>query len=147
VIEISANNSHNADLPSVQQVVCPTPRYVLLQDEQPVGPEMAHGSSGRSFLAIYGFSGKAAYDAFISNSEGDLRPYPLTKRYLQNQLTENTDKTCIVIIDADHPVAASLAATPFENVLAAYDNADTQLVSELPLAATAVGYLPTAVTT
>ena len=118
---------------SVQKVTCSTPRYVLREDRQPIGPKVVPASPGSGVLAIYGFSGKAAYDAFIGNSEGDLRPYPLMKGYLKNRLEEEHDETYIVIIDAKAPVAATVDAATMENVLAAQNKADSELFSDFYL--------------
>lgn len=118
---------------SISNTICLTPRYVLHEDRQPIGPDVSEDSAGRSFVAIYGFSGKAAYDAFIANSEGDLRPYPLMKGYLRNRLAEQADETYLVIMDANGPVTASVDAATIEHVLAAQDQADAQLASDLLL--------------
>jgi hypothetical protein len=133
VIENRTDPSRKEDHMSTQKATCPTPRYVLHADRQPIGPDIVRKSPGRSSPAIYGFSDKTAYDAFIGNSEGDLRPYPLMKGYLRSRLAEEHDETCIVIIDANGPVAASVDAATFANVLAAQNTADPQLVSDFQL--------------
>ena len=116
-----------------QKVTCPTPRYVLHEDGQPIGPDIVQNSRDRDCLAIYGFSCKAAYDAFVGNSEGDLRPYPLMKGYLKNRIDEEHDEKYLVIVDAASPCADSVDASTMENVLAAQNKAVTQLVCDFRL--------------
>ncbi|MEQ9406528.1 MAG: hypothetical protein RIK87_02335 [Fuerstiella sp.] len=128
-----------------QDVICLTPRYVLHEDRQPIGPDVVQDAHGRSFLAIYGFSGKTAYDRFLQNSEGDLRPYPLMKAYLQNRLQEDQNQTCIVILDAESPVADDVDAATIEHVLAAQNNPSPQLARDFGMSfcSTRNAYVPT----
>ena len=118
---------------AAQTVTCETPRYVLHEDRQPIGPNVVPHSQGSGCLAIYGFSGKPAYDAFIAASQGDLRPYPLMKGYLRNRLVEEHETTCVVIVDAAGPVDVGVDAATMENVLAAQDKAAPQLASDFHL--------------
>lgn len=106
---------------------------MLQQDSQPIGPDIVQGLHGQSVLAIYGFSGKAAYDTFIANSEGDLRPYPVMKGYLSNHLANKDVETYIMILDAVGPVAESLDAAAFESVLDAQSKSKPHLVRDFQL--------------
>lgn len=120
-------------------MTCSTPRFVLHEDRAPIGPEISPASTGHRVLAIYGFSGKAAYDAFIGNSEGDLRPYPLMKGYLKKRLEEDQDGPSLVIIDAVSRGDVRVVAATMGNVLAAQDNADTELDDDVGLTLNATG--------
>ena len=100
-------------------IICDTPRYVLLEDREPIGPEVIQVSSEGGCVAVYGFSGKQACLVFSTNSDRALRPYPLTKGYLKNRIEEQTDETHLIIIDAVAPTDECLTAATMEHVLAA----------------------------
>lgn len=107
-------------------VSCDTPRYVLLEDREPIGPEVIVASLKSECVAIYGFSGKHTYDVFISNSDLELRPYPLMKGYLRNRIEEEGDQTYLIIVDARSSSDESVIAATMATVLAAQNAAEPQ---------------------
>ena len=102
-------------------VICDTPRYVLLEDREPIGPWVAEDSSQSGSHVIYGFSCKHTYDVFTSNCDKELRPYPLMKGYLRNRIEEEADEFHLVVIDAVTPNDDCLTVATMDNVLAAQD--------------------------
>lgn len=100
-------------------VICDTPRYVLLEDREPIGPWVAEDSSQSGSHVIYGFSCKHTYDVFASNCDKELRPYPLMKGYLRNRIEEEADEFHLVVIDAVAPNDDCLIVATMNNVLAA----------------------------
>jgi hypothetical protein len=93
-----------------------TPYYVLMDGNRRLGPEVAPLPSGPECLAIYGFSDKACYDKFCENSQLALKPYPLTKFYLQNQ-ADGPGGLSLVVVDAPGPHEPCLQAGTMEAVL------------------------------
>ena len=96
-----------------------TPKYVLHENRQPIGAKVSLGSTSGDCVAIYGFSDKPAFDAFIAGSQRDLRPYPLMKSYLKRRLDEEPGKTHLLIIDAADPEDAIAESATAEAVLLA----------------------------
>lgn len=84
---------------TLSQVVVSTPRYVLMDGSRRIGPEVQPLCLGNRCLPIYGFSGKALYDKFLSQSELALTPYPLVGGYLRNQIELAGDSLKLVVID------------------------------------------------
>ncbi len=84
---------------TLSQVVVSTPRYVLMDGSRRIGPEAEPLCLGNQCLPIYGFSGKALYDKFLSQSELALTPYPLVGGYLRNQIESAGDSLMLVAID------------------------------------------------
>jgi hypothetical protein len=72
--------------------------------------------------AIYGFSGKGPYERFCANSQLALKPYPLVKGYLRNQIDAPGDSLKLVVIDAASPSEPYLHAATMEAVLEAKEN-------------------------
>ena len=102
-----------------ENMTCETPRYVLHEDREPIGPEISKASSHPDSLAIYGFSGKHTYDRFVANCDRDLRPYPLMKGYLRNRIAEGEGGTYLVVIDAITPTDEQLTVATMKDVLTA----------------------------
>jgi len=101
-----------------------TPRYLLLEGNTPIGPALIPEQSENCCLTVYGFSAKGAYDRFLANSERELRPYPLVKRYLQQQSAEHDSQLMLVVLDANSPRQQSIMAVTMESAFAAQsDNA------------------------
>ena len=94
-----------------------TPRYSLLGDDNlPIGPSCL-SVDGRPCSAIYGFSGRDAYDRFRGVCGDPWRPYPLVRRHLENVSLQPGLQ--LVVIDALSPNETALAAATAEAVLAA----------------------------
>ena len=97
-----------------------TPTYVLMNEGRPIGPRLTPDSNEKCDV-IYGFSNKAAYDRFQSNSDLALTPYPLVKTYLCKRM-ESTDKDHkLVAIDVQGPLDPNVAAATMATVLDAQD--------------------------
>ena len=67
-------------------VVADTPNYVLMDGNLRIGSKVVRLDAGIECSAIYGFSDKGPYDEFSANSQLALKPYPLVKGYLRNQI-------------------------------------------------------------
>lgn len=107
-----------------------TPRYILLDGKQRLGPQLLPANSNPLARAIYGFSDKQRYDQFCANSDQSLTPYPLVKDYLQQQVIKSSDVAELVVIDAAGPSDPSLNAATVNAVLEAMENkADLLTVS------------------
>ncbi|TWU31386.1 hypothetical protein Poly41_62550 [Novipirellula artificiosorum] len=94
-----------------------TPHYVLLDGKHRIGPPLVSPRSGQECVAIYGFSDKHPYDAFCSQSELALTPYPLVKGYLRNQLEVARNAILLIVVDAAGPNALQLNAATMQSVL------------------------------
>jgi len=116
----------------ISALVVATPYYVLKDGMTPIGPRLAISES-MGCLAIFGFSSKAPYDIFCSESSASLAPYPLVKDYLRNQVgisgepSENEECLKLVILDAPGPCESSLHAATMEDVLQAQENRTTRM--------------------
>ena len=98
-----------------------TPCYVLLDGKQPLGPKLLALHDGRHCVAIYGFSDKQPYDLFCADCELPLRPYPLVKGYLKDQIAQSGDSLQLVVVDAAGPQASELKAATMNSVLEAQE--------------------------
>ena len=98
-----------------------TPNYVLIDGTRRIGPTLVPLGSGLECSAIYGFSAKGPYDTFCANSQQALKPYPLVKGYLRNQL-DAPDNVKFVVIDAASPNQPYLHAATIQAVLEAQEN-------------------------
>ena len=108
-------------------LVADTPYYVLMEDNCRAGPKVVPLDSRSECLVIYGFSDRAPYDKFCTNSELALKPYPLVKGYLRNQLGASGDDLKLVVLDASGPREPCLHAATMEAVLEAQENPTTRL--------------------
>ncbi len=107
-----------------ETATCNTPRYVLREDREPVGPQVVQSNSAATCSAIYGFSDKRAYDIFTSSNNRDLRPYPLMKAYLKNRIADESGEALLIVVDAATLTDDRVTVATMENVLAAHgDNA------------------------
>ena len=113
--------------------VAHTPYYVLMDDNGRIGPEVLELHSRIPCLPIYGFSGRHAYETFRTNSQQTLRPYPLVKRYLQEQSRAPRDGLKLVVIDAAGPREPYLNAATMIAVLEGQENRATQVASRYRL--------------
>lgn len=89
----------------LSRVTASTPNYVLIDGSFRIGPKVALYplDAGVKCSAIYGFSDKRTYDKFCTNSQQALKPYPLVKGYLRNQIDSPGDNLNLVVIDAAGP--------------------------------------------
>ena len=62
---------------TMNEVVVRTPRYVLMDGNRRLGPQVIPLDLGVNCSVIYGFSDKGPYDRFRGNSDLALTPYPL----------------------------------------------------------------------
>jgi hypothetical protein len=102
-------------------VVVATPRYVLLIDNEKMGPTVLSGDPDSRCVAIYGFSDKGPYDKFRENGDLSLKPYPLVKGYLRNQLSNDNgnESECLrlVVLDSSSPDERIVHAASMQAVL------------------------------
>lgn len=112
-----------------------TPRYLLMEDRNPIGPAVAPVPPAVDCIAVYGFSGKPAYDRFVTASNRELRPYPLLKAYLQKQIAAGAEKLRLVILDAEHPNQQSIRAVSMESACNAQSANDSHIDAEYHLRA------------
>jgi hypothetical protein len=104
-----------------------------MEGSNPIGPAVITALSGNSCLAVYGFSGKPAYDRFIANSNRELKPYPLVKGYLQHQAAAGDRELRLVILDADHAGEQTLRAASMNSIFTALSANTDQIDSEYQL--------------
>ena len=103
-------------------VAASTPNYVLIDGNLRIGPKVVPLDAGTECSAIYGFSDKGPYDKFCTNSQQALKPYPLVKGYLRNQMDAPGDSLKLVVIDAAGPSEPYLHAATIEAVLEAQES-------------------------
>lgn len=103
------------------------PRYVLLDQSRPIGPDVATPDSKPECIAIHGFSDKNIYDAFVDKSERALTPYPLVRGFLQKQVHDHDGVILLVTLDAAGPCEATLNASTMQAILDAHENRSKQV--------------------
>ena len=103
-------------------VAASTPNYVLIDGNLRIGPKVLPLDAGMGCSAIYGFSDKGPYDRFCANSQLALKPYPLVKGYLRNQMEAPGDSLKLVVIDAAGASEPNLHAATIEAVLEAQES-------------------------
>jgi hypothetical protein len=96
-----------------------TPYYVLMSHNCRFGPSLLQSSIGAHCLPIYGFSSKETYEVFRANCPLMLTPYPLVKRFLQEQIDAASDTPRLVVLNATRPDESRVEATTMESVLTA----------------------------
>ena len=112
-----------------------TPHYVLMDGKNRIGPSVTRGPCANTCLAIYGFSGKLAYDRFQRNSKQKLTPYPLVKGYLSNQIAADNEADAkesslkLVVLDAAGPDDPQLFAVTMQAVLDAQEDRIPQVTA------------------
>lgn len=102
--------------------VSKTPHYVLREGNHPTSVNVHATPAQPPSTAIFGFSDKLQYDAFISSSSFPLTPYPLVRRFLIDHLDNNGHTLKLVAIDAATPLQPHLFATTYQSLLAALQN-------------------------
>ena len=107
-----------------------TPKYVLMDDDGRIGPHLVPSPGGHTCLAVYGFSGKAFYDRFISASSLSLTPYPLVRGDLRNQLELAGNELALVVVDAAGPDEPVLEAALMQAVLLAQESKAMQVTAQ-----------------
>ena len=112
---------------SLNEVLLNTPCDVLLDDKQRLGPKLLAQSGGTKYEAIYGFSNKKSYDLFCANSDHPLKPYPLVKGYLKNQIADSGDTVQLVVVDAAGPQETQVHAATMNCVLKAVEQKANQV--------------------
>lgn len=110
-------------------VAASTPNYVLIDGNLRIGPKVVPLDAGMECSAIYGFSDKRPYDKFCANSQLALKPYPLVKGYLRNQIDAPGDSLKLVVIDATGPSEPYLRAATIEAVLEAQESHATHVTA------------------
>jgi hypothetical protein len=114
---VEANDKDNGIIMPTIATYVDTPYYIWMDGKRRLGPEVAPLPSGPECLAIYGFSDKDRYDKFCANSQLALKPYPLTKFYLQNLADTPGSSLNLVVVDAPGPHEPCLQAGTMEAVL------------------------------
>lgn len=102
-------------------LVAGTPHYVLMDGNRRIGPEVAALPSEIACMPIYGFSDKGLYDRFRTNGQQALKPYPLVKGYLRNQIDAPDDSLKLVVLDAADASEPYLHAATMAAVLEAHE--------------------------
>jgi len=110
-----------------------TPYYVLMNKSYRFGPNILHESTGTHCLPIYGFSSRETYEAFRTNCALMLTPYPLVKRFLQEQIDTASDGPRLIVLNATFPDEARVEATTMEAVLAAQTSKAAQVATDYHL--------------
>ena len=103
-----------------------TPKYILLDGKDRIEPKLVEGSQ---YTALYGFSNKKLYDEFCAHSQLALKPYPIVKGFLRNQLASKCDHIHLVIVDATGPDAARTLAASMDVVLDSLDRQASQMTA------------------
>lgn len=96
-----------------------TPRYVLRDGSHPTSPSLLQASSDAQTMAIFGFSDKPEYDVFWNASSLALKPYPLVKGHLQNQIALDGSLK-LIVLDAASSQEPILQAATFQAVLESF---------------------------
>ena len=112
-----------------------TPRFVLMQDRNPIGPKTLPEDGGQAITTIFGFSSKLRYDEFLRENTNPLTPFPLVQRFMQRELEQNATALMLVVLDAASPVQDVVSAATFQAILDALgQNKETvELTHELTL--------------
>jgi hypothetical protein len=115
-------------------VATSTPNYVLIDGNLPTGPRVVRIDATTECSVMYGFSGKGPYDKFRTNSRQALKPYPLVKGYLRNQMEAPGESLKLVVIDAAGPREPYVQAATIEAVLEAQESGAAHVTSAYRLA-------------
>ncbi len=96
-----------------------TPHYVLKDGSHATCPAIVQAPDAPACTVIYGFSKKSRYDAFLLNSPVALMPYPLVKRFLEDQMAASAGTLQLVVVDAKSAHESVLLASTYHSILAA----------------------------
>ena len=102
--------------------VTSTPYYTLVDGKSCIGPIIETTHLGTDCEVIYGFSNKCQYDNFCIGKQSTLKPYPLTKVYLRNQVEKQDTGLRLLVTDAAGPDESRLHAATMMAVLEAHEN-------------------------
>ncbi len=108
-------------------MVVDTPYYVLMEGNRHIGPKVVQLHSGIECSPIYGFLNKGHYDKFLTSSQLALKPYPLVKLYLRDQIGAPEEGLKLVVVDAAGSREPNLHAVTMEAVLEAQENRTTHV--------------------
>ena len=97
-----------------------TPKYVLLQDRNPVEPILEDSIGAPTCSIFYGFSDKAHYDTFLGQDSVNLTPYPLVKIHLENIKERSGGGLTLVALNATSYDAPEVMAATNDEVLKAH---------------------------
>jgi hypothetical protein len=111
--------------------VAPLPLYVLLEANAPIRVQLMALDAEESPQTLYAFSDKKQYDAFTAATTRDLRPYPLVKGYLLNQMAAKSDGVRLVAIDVPAPDVEQINVASIESVLEAFEKKSGQVVTHV----------------
>ena len=111
--------------------LAPLPLYVLLEANAPIRVQLVPLDAEESQQTLYAFSDKKQYDAFTAATTRDLRPYPLVKGYLRNQMATIGDGVRFVAIDAMAPNLEQLNVASIESVIDAFEKKSVQVVTHV----------------
>jgi hypothetical protein len=92
-----------------------------MEGKQRLGPQVLMADSSKLCTAIYGFSGKEAYDRFSGSIETELQPYPLVRVFVQDQAGATDDGLKLLVLDAAGPEQAGVEAATMQAVLEAFE--------------------------
>ncbi|QDV71801.1 hypothetical protein Poly24_55410 [Rosistilla carotiformis] len=95
------------------------PRYVLRKGLHPLGPVVKQMPGEPAVSAIFAFSSKPQYDAFLRAGTIPLTPYPLVKGFLQNQ--DDLEVLHLMVLDANSPNQSVIYAATFQAALEALE--------------------------
>jgi hypothetical protein len=133
-VTLRSATQHRSDQTLVEKKSMPTlsdsaatPNYLLLEANVPIGPTVRSALADDTSLVVYGFSGKPAYDQFIASSNRDLRPYPLTKGYLQRHSAEDSRQLRLVVVDASNFQQPTITAVSMASALKAQSDSSAQI--------------------
>lgn len=104
-----------------------TPCYVLLQgDGRPSGPRCSEDAE-QACNAVYGFTSRAAYEAFCDGVVEPLRPYPLVCGYLTRVIDHAGIR--LIVVDAPSPTEETLDAALAEERIAGKCDANGRTIA------------------
>ncbi len=101
-------------------VFAKVPRFVLKDGAHPTCPKVPGAPPDQPVNVIFGFSDKPEYDVFLKATSLALTPYPLVKRYLQNQIDLEMSTTKLVAVGAASPHQCVVPAATMEAVLESF---------------------------
>lgn len=110
-----------------------TPRYLLLGDAGPIGPNVTRADSRERCATVYGFSSKMYYDRFCVAGNQTLRPYPLLPGHLAKQAKSDNPAIVLVVVDAKSPTEVELQAVTSAALLEALQNRIDHLPMKIKL--------------
>lgn len=109
-----------------------TPRFVLKHELQSIGPSLCGIESAQYSYVLYGFSDKPNYDLFRSEDSRLLKPYPLVKRFMMDELHIGECPSPLIALNAEGPNQETIYASSMRNVLEAFQqNQETVTITHV----------------